>query len=195
MKPVGQPSVTQLLQAARHGEHAAMERLFALVYDDLCRVAHRQLGNRRAGQTLDTVALVHEAYLKLIDRAKVVPADRHHFFAIAARAMRQIVVDGARRAHAAKRGGKAAPLTAADALTAIDPRSLRIDDLAAEILALDAALTRLGAMDARLAKVVELRFFGDFDVEEVAEQLKVSPRTIKRDWRAARAFLLSELGA
>ena len=194
MEPSPQLSVTQLLVAVRQGEQAAMERLFALVYDDLNRVAHRQLGSQRVGQTLNTVALVHETYLKLVDRAAIEPADRNHFFAIAARAMRQIVVDHARRAHAAKRGGKLQPLSADESLTIIDAESLRVDELATEILGVDAALTRLAEVDERLAKVVELRFFGDFDVAEVAEQLQVSPRTVKRDWRTARAFLLRELG-
>ncbi len=193
MDNANQDDVTLLLIAVRDGQKDALERFFDIVYDDLQRVARRRLGADRVGQTLNTVALVHETYIKLVDRAKALPEDRHHFFAIAAKAMRQIVVDNARRTHAAKRGGKERPVSSEDALTLIDASSLEINELATEILAIDQALDRLAAIDSRLAKVVELRFYGGLTVEEVATQLDVSDRTIKRDWRTARAFLLSEL--
>jgi RNA polymerase sigma factor (TIGR02999 family) len=135
---------------------------------------------------LSPTGLVHEAYLRLVGQAGMQLRDRRHFFALAARAMRQIVVDFARRRAADKRGGSARPLT-------LDERVLALPDRAAEIVALDDALGRLETLDPRLSRIVELRFFGGLSVEETAASLDVSPRTVKREWQKARAFLFAEL--
>ncbi|MEW5918773.1 MAG: ECF-type sigma factor, partial [Gemmatimonadota bacterium] len=144
--------------------------------------AHHQLARGRPGETLSTTALVHEAYLKLADSAQLTLHDRAHFFAVAARAMRQIVVDHARRAAAQKRPEKSVDVLA-------DPASLALPTRAAELVALDDALTELALLNERLSRVVELRFFAGLSVEETAELLESSPRTVKRDWAKARAFL------
>jgi len=186
--PDRSPSVTRLIAAVRAGEKDAMDRLFEVVYEDLKRRAHAQLSG--AGQTLDTTALVHEAYLKLSDSARPDWADRQHFFRVAARAMRHIVIDRARSRLTAKRGGGQAPLD-------LDRVELGADSAAEQMVALDDALSRLAGQDPRLGAVVELRFFGGLTVEETARSLDISERTVKRDWRLARAFLhdmLSEEG-
>lgn len=174
------PSVTQLIAAVRAGETDAMDRLFEVVYEDLRRRAHAQLSG--SARTLDTTALVHEAYLKLSGSTRPDWADRQHFFRVAARAMRHIVIDRARGRLTAKRGGGMAPLD-------LDRIEVGADSAAEQMVALDEALSRLARQDARLAAVVELRFFGGLTVEETARSLDVSPRTVKRDWRLARAFL------
>lgn len=183
--------VTGLLSEMREGRRDAIHALLPLVYTELQQMAHRQLVRFRPGQTLDTTGLVHEAYLKLVDQARSTPNDRHHFFAVSALAMRQIIVDYARERRAEKRGGGAAH-------TILDGDShasaLRIDEQAENILALDLALQKLAAMDERLARVVELRFFGGLSVEETAEVLGVSTPTVKRDTQVARAFLYREIG-
>lgn len=180
--------ITELLVDLRSGDRAALDRLFDLVYQDLHLRAHRQLGGRSPGGTLDTTALVHETYLKLSDASQLELEDRRHFFAVAARAMRQIAVDHARRSLAQKRGGGAAMVT-------LDPSRLAADheDVPTDIVALDRALGELTALDERLARTVELRFFAGLSVEETAELLGVSERTVKRDWRKARAFLYDAL--
>ncbi len=178
--------ITQLLAAYRNGDRSALDRLFPVVYDDLRRRAHGQLARRRPGETLSTTALVHEAYLKLSGSAGQTYEDRVHFFAVASRAMRQILVDYARRTAAAKRGGAVAPVS-------LDPEQLGDPGRADELVALDEALGRLEALDERLARMVEMRFFGGLSVEETAEALGVSPRTVKRDWRKARAVLYDDL--
>ncbi len=155
---------------------------FGLVYEELRQLAHLQLRRRYPGQTLNTTALVHEAYLKLHDRPGVTPKDRAHFFALAARAMRFILVDYARARFAQKRGGLANRVTLDEARDLVDWR-------ADELLALDEALSRLAAERERLARVVELRFFGGLTHEELAETLGISVRTAKRDWELARAWL------
>lgn len=177
--------ITGLLAALRDGDRGALDRLFPLVYAELHDRAHRQLARRRPGETLSTTALVHEAYLKLTDSARQTYQDRSHFFAVASRAMRQILVDYARRMTAAKRGGGQA--------VSLDPDQLGSPDRAEELLALDEALARLEVLDERLARNVEMRFFGGLSVEETAEALGVSPRTVKRDWRKARAFLFEAI--
>jgi RNA polymerase sigma factor (TIGR02999 family) len=174
--------ITALLARYRDGDRDAFDRLLPMVYAELHGRAHRQLALRRPGDTLVTTALVHEAWLKLAGSAAQSWNDRIHFFAVASRAMRQILVDAARRKTAGKRGGGARALS-------LDPADLATPDRAEELVALDEALTRLAALDDRLARTVELRFFGGLSVEETAEALGVSPRTVKRDWRAARAFL------
>ena len=180
--------ITQLLVAARRGESAVIDRLLPLVYPELHAVAHRQLRHQRPGQTLNTTALVHEAYLKLVDQTRADYQDRGHFLAVAAVAMRHILVDYARRRAAKKRGGDEQQVTLDDARLGVDARAF-------EILALDQALTSLAHVDERLSRLVELRFFGGLSVEETALALKVSERTVKRDWRKARAFLYRALSA
>jgi RNA polymerase sigma factor (TIGR02999 family) len=175
-------ALTGLLLAWRAGEADATERLFPLVYDELRRIAHRQLAAERAAHTLDTTALVHEAYLKLIDQTRVKWADRSHFFAIAAQAMRRILVDYARRYRAEKRGGGAQPVSLNDALLIAEER-------ADALLALHEALTELERIDERLSKVVEYRFFGGLSEEETAAVLGVTTRTVRRDWIKARGWL------
>lgn len=178
--------ITLLLAAVKAGDEEASDRLFSLVYDDLRMVARRQLrgGHRR---NLTTTALVHETYLKLSAHARWSARDRSHFFALAARAMRQVVVDDARARTRAKRGGRAAAVTLDPALVA------SIEGPADEILAVDRALSRLQESDSELARIVEMRFFGGLSMEEIASVLDVSDRTVKRYWRAARAFLYREL--
>ncbi len=188
--------VTALLSALRHGERDAMHRLVPLLYDELRDAAHRQLNGRRRGQTLDTTDLVHETYLKLVDRSRAEWRDRTHFLAASAIAMRHILVDAARRRAAARRGGEARRVPLRDSrLTeaglARPPPA--VERQAAEILAVNEALTALADFDPRLAQVVELRFFGGWRIEEVAELRGVTGRTIKRDWRKARAFLYRAL--
>jgi RNA polymerase sigma factor (TIGR02999 family) len=173
--------ITELLVEIRRGHPGAMERLLAMVYDDLRRRARRQL--RRAPQaTLGTTGLVHEAYLRLVASPNLQWQDRNHFFAVASRAMRSVVVDYARRRSARKRGG-ALPRVE------LDEGMLRVDTKATEILAIDQALGRLAALDHRLCELVELRFFGGLSVDETAEVLGVSDRTVKRDWSKARTLL------
>ena len=177
--------VTELLAAVRDGQDGSFERLFEVVYEDLKRRAHFQLG--ASSPTLNTTGLLHEAYLKLAGVETPDWNDRQHFFRVAARAMRQIVIDRARRHLAQKRGGGEAPLD-------LDAVQVAADDAADRMVALDDVLSRLAERDPRLAQVVELRFFGGLSVEETGETLGVSTRTVKRDWRLARAFLHDALG-
>jgi RNA polymerase sigma factor (TIGR02999 family) len=181
-----QGDITQLLVAIRRGDAHAMDDLWPMVYDELRAIAHRRLRGQPADRTLNTTALVHEAYLKLIDQTQVQWQDRTHFLSVAAVAMRHILVDGARRRAAKKRGGE-------DQRVAFDEDQLRVETRATEILAIDQALRALEELDERLCRLVELRFFVGLTVEEVAEAMDVSQRTVKRDWRKARAFLYSTL--
>jgi RNA polymerase sigma factor (TIGR02999 family) len=178
--------VTALLRAAEAGDRAARDRLFSLVYDELRVLAHSQLRRAPAGSTLDTTALVHEVYLNLVADQRWSARDRSCFFAMAARAMRNILIDQARRRSRKKRGGRQVLL----ALEEADGATLDRGD---ELLALDEALSRLEAEDPDLARVVEWRFFGGFSTEEIAAALEVSDRTVKRQWRAARAFLHQQI--
>lgn len=178
-------SVTQLLHAAAEGQDAAIEQLFSLVYDEL-RCMARTVRYGRAGQTLNTTVLVHEAYLKLTPFGGVDWKDRVHFFRVAARAMRQVLINAAHRRVAQKRGGGQWTVTFDDALVAAPVPS-------EQLIALDEALQRLEALDARQATIVEYRFFAGMTVEETAEALGISAPTVKRDWRAARAWLAREL--
>ena len=179
-------SVTRLLSALREGDTSAFGRLMPLVYGEMRRIAQGQLRGA-VGATLNTTAVVHEAYLKLGGAEGIEYADRGHFFAVAATAMRQILLDHARRHLADKRGGGAAH-------TLLDDLEIPVEDRAAELVELDQALIRLAELDERTARVVELRFFAGLSVEETAEVLKVSAPTVKREWRRARAFLYRELG-
>ncbi len=187
MMPPSQ-EITRLLASLSDGASNQRERLFQAIYDELCGIAHRQLNQRRSGQTLNTTALVHEAYLKLVDQTQVTWESRNHFFGVAATAMRHILVDRARRRKALKRGGGAAHTLLDEAGGMLD-----VDTRSEEILALDQALVQLATLDARLSQVVELRFFGGLSVEETAAVLDMSARTVKRDWRKARAILYSTL--
>jgi RNA polymerase sigma factor (TIGR02999 family) len=175
-------TVPGLLLAWRAGKTGASDRLFPLVYDELRRIAHRQLGRERDGHTLDTTALVHEAYLKLVDQTRVQWVDRSHFLAVAAQAMRRILVDYARRYSSDKRGGAPTRVNLSDATIVAEQRA----DL---LLALDEALNDLARMDERLSRVVECRFFGGLTEEETAEVLGVTARTVRRDWTKAKGWL------
>ena len=183
---VGNSDITELLAAWRNGDGTALDRLVPLVYDQLRSLARRQLAGQDR-RLLQTTALVHDAYLKLAAHSRLDVQDRRHFFAIAARAMRQLIVDHARRRATQKRGGPVEDLPLEEGQVALDER-------AGEIVAMDEALHRLAEVDERLSRIVELRFFGGLSVEETAEVLDSSPRTVKRDWRKARAFLHGELG-
>ncbi|MCP3957792.1 MAG: sigma-70 family RNA polymerase sigma factor [bacterium] len=182
-----QNQITSLLIAHGEGEDGAFDRLMPMVYDDLHRIARRQLRRGRRGATLDTTGLVHEVYLKMVDQSKVSWQDRSHFFAISARAMRQIIVDYARQRLAAKRGG-------GQAHTGLDESRVAIEAQADWLVALDQALERLAALDERLARVVECRFFAGLTEEETAEAQSVSVRTVQRDWKRARGWLKEEMG-
>lgn len=179
--------ITQWLDAARDGDRAALDRVLGTLYHELHAMARRQLAGQY-GQTLDATALVHEAYLKLIGRRDVQFDDRAHFFAYAASAMRSVVVDYARQRLAQKRGGDLHRVTE---LPDDIEGGLRLDE---DMLGLDAALTKLSAVDAKLAQVVELRYFAGLSEQEIAELLKRSERSIRRDWQKARMFLLASLG-
>jgi RNA polymerase sigma-70 factor (ECF subfamily) len=182
----GSQQITSLLLAWGQGDQAALDALMPLVYGELRKVAARHLRGQRAGHTLQTTALVNEAYLRLIDASQVKWQDRAHFFAVAAHFMRRILVDFARSRNYQKRGGGAQQVSLAEAL-AIEP------ERGADLLALDEALTRLQALNERQAQVVELRYFGGLSEEESAEALKVSVRTVRRDWNFARVWLHREL--
>lgn len=185
--------ITRLLSAARHGDPAAADALFERVYRDLHLLAHRQLGaHGRPGDTLDTTALVHESYLRLARPSHLPAADRTHFFNLAARVMRQVVVDYARRKDAAKRSGLEVRLEPGGSW---EPAAESDHRLTGDLLALDAALKRLTVQSPRLARLVELRFFAGLNFEEIGEVQGLTERTAKRDWRKARAFLLAELAA
>jgi RNA polymerase sigma factor (TIGR02999 family) len=178
--------ITGLLHAWRRGDERALDTVLPLVYDELRRIARRHLGRERAGHTLEPTALVNEVYLRLVDARQVDWRDRLHFFAIASRIMRRVLVDGARARRAGKRGGgtPVAPLEEGD---------VRAAERAADLLALDDALEALSALDARKGRVVELRVFAGLSLEETAAALGVSPDTVTRDWKFATSWLRQEL--
>jgi len=180
-------SITALLEAAALGDGQAANELFTQIYPELRRLA-RQVRHGRAGETLNATALAHEAFMKLAGAGMVAWQGRAHFFAVAARAMRQILVDAARRRLALKRGGDA------DWHVSLDEASAAAPVRPAELVALDDALARMAALDPRRAAVVEHRFFGGLTLDETAEVLGVSTATVERDWRTARAWLAAELG-
>jgi RNA polymerase sigma factor (TIGR02999 family) len=187
--------VTGLLLAWRSGESGAADRLFAVVYDELRGVARRQLRRERASHTLDTTALVHEAYFRLVDQTRADWVDRAQFLAIASRVMRRILVDHARRRRAAKRGGARVAVTLGAAEAAGAATATLADERASTLLAVDAALTRLAEHETRLARVVECRFFGGLTDAETSEVLGVTERTVQRDWAKAKGWLYQELRA
>jgi RNA polymerase sigma-70 factor, ECF subfamily len=178
---------TTLLETAAPGDESTLDRLVPLIYDELRAMAHRQLARERGDLTLQTTALVHEAYLKLVDDTRVTRRGRAYFFAAAARAMRQILVDRARHRNAAKRGGGAELVT-------LGKEDASVDAYAAELLDLHDALERLAERSPRQVSVVEYRFFAGMSVEETAEVLGVSTRTVESDWAMARAWLYQVLG-
>ncbi len=177
--------ITALLKDWSGGDREALERLIPAVYGELKRLAASYLRSERPDHTLQPTALVHEAFLKLQGQRSVIWSNRGHFFGIAARIMRRILVDHARRRGAAKRDGAVLRLTLVDAGS---------DDRAPELISLDSALTRLEQLDPQQARVVELRFFGGLTVEETAEASGISTATVKREWRTARAWLRREIG-
>jgi RNA polymerase sigma factor (TIGR02999 family) len=179
---------TQLLARSRAGDAPAREELLPRVYDELRRIAHSRLARHRSGDTLNTTALVHEAYLKLVDSSRAEWQDRTHFVALCARAMRFILVDYARARMAEKRGGGEAPLS-------LDESRVAAAESAGDVLDLHDALDRLMAADERLGRLVEYRFFGGMTHEEIAEVTGLSVPTVKRDWRRARAWLYHEMRA
>jgi RNA polymerase sigma factor (TIGR02999 family) len=186
MNPSQAPAqVTDLLVAWSNGDKLAYDRLVPLVYGELHRLAHRYMSGERPGHTLQTTALVDEAYLRLVDQ-KVHWQNRSHFFAIAAEVMRRILIDYARRRRYTKRGGAARQVE-------LDEAMLMARERSSELIALDDALKRLAEFDERKSRVVELRFFGGLSVEETADVLKVSVNTVKRDWSTARAWLYKEV--
>jgi RNA polymerase sigma factor (TIGR02999 family) len=181
------PEITRLLVAWGEGDARAFERLAPLVYDELRRIARRYMAGEAAGHTLQATALVNEAYLRLIDVNKVHWQNRAHFFAMSARIMRRILVDFARSKLYQKRGAGAEKVSLDEALT--------VADHGRGLVALDDALRALADVDLRKSQVVEMRYFGGLTVDEIAEALKVSPETVMRDWKFAKAWLLNELGS
>jgi RNA polymerase sigma factor (TIGR02999 family) len=197
--PGDAPAITEMLVAWRGGDQSALDRLVPAVYDHLRRIARRQLGRERSGHTLSATGLVHEAYLKLVDQTRVQWADRAHFYAVAARAMRRILVDHARRHRTAKRGGDRQRVSLEEldleqldtgGVTGVGADAADAADASAErLIALDDALARLALEDERLARIVECRFFGGLTEDEAAEALGVSARTVRREWVKAKAWL------
>jgi RNA polymerase sigma factor (TIGR02999 family) len=180
-------AATTLLRTVDSASAAPLHRLVPVVYDELRRMAHGQLARERRDPAIQTTELVHEAYLRLVDDARVTRRGRAYFFGAAARAMRQVLIDAARRRGAAKRGGGEAPLT-------LEEGHVAVDAFAAELLDLDVALAELETKSPRQVRVVECRYFAGLSVEETAAALDVSPRTVKSDWALARAWLYDALG-
>ena len=194
MMPPESPEITVLLKAWASGDAAALNQLTPLVYEELRRLARRYMRNERAGNTLQTTALVNEAYLRLVDAHRVGWQDRVHFFAVSAQMMRRILVDAARARGSAKRGGQVKRVNHSTAfnLDEIPDVSTGRDR---ELVAIDDALNALAEMDPRKARVIELRFFGGLSVEETAAILKISPQSVMRDWKLAKAWLTRELAS
>ena len=186
LSPIYSGDLTRLFDEFRDGNYAALDKAFGVVYGELRKLAQRQLANEKAGHTLAATALVHEAYLKLLGNPVDEWHGRGHFFSVAARAMRQILVEYARRRHAQKRGGEQHRTTLDERLAVAD---MNVEDL----LALDTALNALGQIDERLRTVVEYRFYCGLDDGEIAQILGVSQRTVERDWAKARAWLYRQL--
>jgi RNA polymerase sigma factor (TIGR02999 family) len=186
---VSRESVTDLLGQWEHDSTRAVDRILPLVYDELRHLARHHMSHERSGHTLQTTALVHEAYLKLVDQKRVAWQGRNHFLAVASLAMRRLLVDHARGAARAKRGGGAKRLPLTLALPVAD------DGQADEIIAIDELLEKLAQVDERAARIVECRFFGGLSIAETSAALGMSPMTVKRSWRLARAWLRRELTA
>ena len=186
MPAVSKGGITELLDAWSNGDQSALNKLASLILPDLRRIAKHHLDRERPGHSLQTTALVNEAYLRLMGMRKVNWKDRIHFFAVSARLIRHILVDAARARGAAIRGGHVVKVTLNEALAVSDRRS-------ADLVALDDALTALSSVDPRKAKMIELRFFGGLSVKETAEILNVAPNTVLRDWKLAKAWLWREM--
>jgi RNA polymerase sigma-70 factor, ECF subfamily len=186
MPPDASASITALLKAWRMGDSTALATLTPLVYEHLKRLARGYARREAPGGAPQATSLVHEAFIRLVDGAQVDWQDRAHFFAVSAMIMRRILVDEARARHSEKRGGG---MVRVDYSRALDVHAFHPADRVAELCALDDALTVLASMDPRRAQVIELRFFGELSVEETAEVLKISPQSVMRDWRLARAWL------
>ena len=186
MRPVHPAEVTELLRRWSGGDVAARESLVPLVYDELRRLARYYLASQRSDHTLQSTAIVHEAYLRLAGRDNVHWDNRSHFFAVAAQLMRRILVDHARKRNAVKRGGAQLTLLVDEA---VEPSSQRELDL----VALDDALKALAELDERQSRIVELRFFGGLSIEDTSRLLEISPATVKREWSTARAWLYEEI--
>jgi RNA polymerase sigma factor (TIGR02999 family) len=184
----GAQDVTELLHRWRSGDADALDRLLPLVYEELRRVASARLRQEHPGHTLQATALVHEAYLRLLGSRTTTPQNRTHLFAVAARLMREILVDHARRKAARKRGGSATMIALDESVAAPDIAMI-------DLIALDEALTGLQALDPRLCRVVELRFFAGLNIDETAQALDVSTATVERDWTVARAWLHQRLSS
>jgi RNA polymerase sigma-70 factor (ECF subfamily) len=186
LMPPGRHQVTTLLKEWSDGDETALEQLMPLVYDELHRLAHQHMRREKRGNVLQTSALINEAYLRLVDEPRVHWQNRAHFFGIAARLMRRILVDEARKRNSAKRGGGAIQVSLNEVTSVAQEQ-------AANVVALDDALRSLEAIDSRQSEIVELRFFGGLSIEETAGVLKVSPGTVMRDWTFARAWLRNEM--
>jgi RNA polymerase sigma factor (TIGR02999 family) len=180
--PSSKGEITELLRNWRGGDKAAMDKLLPIVYDELRRLAASFFRRERLNHTLQATALVHEAYLRLVDQSRVGWENRAHFFGSAAQLMRQILVDHARSHNAAKRGGGEIKVSLAEEMVQAGPREL-------DLIALDVALDELAALDEQQSRIVEMRFFGGLSIEETAEVLGVAPATVKRDWNTAKAWL------
>jgi len=186
--PPAPHDVTKLLKDWSGGDQSAADELMPLVYEELRRLAHQYMRREKPGRTLQTSALVNEAYVRLVDQNKIQWESRAHFFGIAARLMRQILVDQSRRRNFAKRGGGAIRVS-------LNEATANAQEQSASVVALDDALKTLEQIDPRKSRIVELRFFGGMSIEETAEALKVSPGTVMRDWTFARAWLRKEMSA
>lgn len=182
-----QGEITEMLRAWGEGEREVLDSLLPLVYEELHRQAHRYMRRERRNNSLQTTALINEAYLKLVKQKNVRFESRTHFFAIAANLMREILVDHAKTKHRLKRGGVKSDLPLEEALTVVS------DEKDFDLIALDQALTRLGEMDAQQARIVELRFFADLTLQETADVMGISTATVKRDWQMAKIWLHHEL--
>jgi len=186
LRPVSSSQVTELLLQWSQGNPAARETLIPLVYDELRRLARQCLASQRPDHTLQSTALVHEAYVRLVKHSSVHWENRVHFFAVAAQLMRRILVDHARKRLAAKRGGNRLTLTLDDAIALPKKREL-------DLVALDDALNELAELDQRQSHIVELRFFGGLSIEDASHQLGISPATVKREWATARTWLYLQM--
>ena len=187
MDSAPQHRVTNLLLDLKNGNLQAFDQLTPLVYNELRQIASRYLRKERKGHTIQTTDLVHEAYLRLIDEAYFSWENRAHFFAVAARAMRQLLIESARKRKAKKRGGGAVNLS-------LDEGAMMAQQKSEEIIALEEALQKLEKLDERMTRIVELRYFSGLTIEETATVLSISPATVKREWNTARAWLAKELG-
>ena len=186
LKEAAPHEITKLLKDWSGGDSTALDRIIPLVYDELHRLAHQHMRRERAGHLLQTSALINEAYLRLMEQPELNLENRTHFFGIAARLMRQILVDEARKRNSAKRGGDAIQVSLTEATNVVQEQ-------AANVVALDDALKTLEGIDGRQSEIVELRFFGGLSIEETAKVLGVSPGTVMRDWTFARAWLRNEM--